>query len=206
MHGGSVEMCLTLNTSTDFCIASRKKKSLIRKFKLLIIVAKREMWCVWCVMSPGRSALAKEMKLPNRATKPPSPSDFLDKLMGRTSGYDARIRPNFKGRDGARGLAAAVGGPPASEQVWGSVLLISRSNLLSGLALTIHRWVPEWETLQAAIFSHKTLGFSFHFDLKEKKIFSIFVVCCYCFLLTHSPGSWDISRSLLLQMTFFVRN
>uniref|UniRef100_A0A4W5REP4 Neurotransmitter-gated ion-channel ligand-binding domain-containing protein n=1 Tax=Hucho hucho TaxID=62062 RepID=A0A4W5REP4_9TELE len=25
------------------------------------------------------------------------PSDFLDKLMGRTSGYDARIRPNFKG-------------------------------------------------------------------------------------------------------------
>ncbi|KAI5625181.1 glycine receptor subunit alpha-3 isoform X1 [Silurus asotus] len=25
-----------------------------------------------------------------------SPSDFLDKLMGRTSGYDARIRPNFK--------------------------------------------------------------------------------------------------------------
>uniref|UniRef100_A0A3B5B9L9 Glycine receptor subunit alpha-2-like n=1 Tax=Stegastes partitus TaxID=144197 RepID=A0A3B5B9L9_9TELE len=31
------------------------------------------------------------------APKPPSPSDFLDKLMGRTSGYDARIRPNFKG-------------------------------------------------------------------------------------------------------------
>ncbi|XP_008500740.2 glycine receptor subunit alpha-3 isoform X3 [Calypte anna] len=26
-----------------------------------------------------------------------SPSDFLDKLMGRMSGYDARIRPNFKG-------------------------------------------------------------------------------------------------------------
>uniref|UniRef100_A0AAX7U3Q9 Glycine receptor, alpha 3 n=1 Tax=Astatotilapia calliptera TaxID=8154 RepID=A0AAX7U3Q9_ASTCA len=30
-------------------------------------------------------------------TVPMSPSDFLDKLMGRTSGYDARIRPNFKG-------------------------------------------------------------------------------------------------------------
>ncbi|XP_016153201.1 PREDICTED: glycine receptor subunit alpha-3 isoform X1 [Ficedula albicollis] len=28
---------------------------------------------------------------------PMSPSDFLDKLMGRMSGYDARIRPNFKG-------------------------------------------------------------------------------------------------------------
>ncbi|KAI5089606.1 glycine receptor, alpha 4b precursor, partial [Silurus meridionalis] len=30
-------------------------------------------------------------------SKPLSPSDFLDKLMGKTSGYDARIRPNFKG-------------------------------------------------------------------------------------------------------------
>uniref|UniRef100_A0A3Q4MTP6 Glycine receptor, alpha 4b n=1 Tax=Neolamprologus brichardi TaxID=32507 RepID=A0A3Q4MTP6_NEOBR len=36
-------------------------------------------------------------KLNHVAVKPPSPSDFLDKLMGRTSGYDARIRPNFKG-------------------------------------------------------------------------------------------------------------
>lgn len=44
-----------------------------------------------------RPALCKEMKPPSRASKPPSPSDFLDKLMGRTSGYDARIRPNFKG-------------------------------------------------------------------------------------------------------------
>uniref|UniRef100_A0A8C7UPJ1 Glycine receptor, alpha 4b n=1 Tax=Oncorhynchus mykiss TaxID=8022 RepID=A0A8C7UPJ1_ONCMY len=35
--------------------------------------------------------------LPSRVGKAPSPSDFLDKLMGRTSGYDARIRPNFKG-------------------------------------------------------------------------------------------------------------
>uniref|UniRef100_A0A672HWN0 Glycine receptor subunit alpha-4-like n=1 Tax=Salarias fasciatus TaxID=181472 RepID=A0A672HWN0_SALFA len=33
----------------------------------------------------------------NRAGPQLSPSDFLDKLMGRTSGYDARIRPNFKG-------------------------------------------------------------------------------------------------------------
>uniref|UniRef100_A0A3B4YQS8 Glycine receptor, alpha 4b n=1 Tax=Seriola lalandi dorsalis TaxID=1841481 RepID=A0A3B4YQS8_SERLL len=49
------------------------------------------------VPSPRRSVLCKEMKFPSRAAKPPSPSDFLDKLMGRTSGYDARIRPNFKG-------------------------------------------------------------------------------------------------------------
>uniref|UniRef100_A0A8C1T6X8 Glycine receptor, alpha 4a n=1 Tax=Cyprinus carpio TaxID=7962 RepID=A0A8C1T6X8_CYPCA len=39
-----------------------------------------------------------EIKSSSRpASKPMSPSDFLDKLMGRTSGYDARIRPNFKG-------------------------------------------------------------------------------------------------------------
>uniref|UniRef100_A0ABM5EVM6 Glycine receptor subunit alpha-4 isoform X2 n=1 Tax=Pogona vitticeps TaxID=103695 RepID=A0ABM5EVM6_9SAUR len=34
---------------------------------------------------------------PRSLPQPMSPSDFLDKLMGRTSGYDARIRPNFKG-------------------------------------------------------------------------------------------------------------
>uniref|UniRef100_A0A8C3HQH4 Glycine receptor alpha 2 n=1 Tax=Chrysemys picta bellii TaxID=8478 RepID=A0A8C3HQH4_CHRPI len=46
-----------------------------------------------------RAAFCKEHD--SRSGKSPSqtlsPSDFLDKLMGRTSGYDARIRPNFKG-------------------------------------------------------------------------------------------------------------
>ncbi|GAB1303140.1 Glycine receptor subunit alpha-4 [Apodemus speciosus] len=43
-------------------------------------------------------ALAKEdVKAGSKGSQPMSPSDFLDKLMGRTSGYDARIRPNFKG-------------------------------------------------------------------------------------------------------------
>uniref|UniRef100_I3J2N9 Glycine receptor, alpha 4a n=1 Tax=Oreochromis niloticus TaxID=8128 RepID=I3J2N9_ORENI len=37
----------------------------------------------------------EEIKHPSRQEL--SPSDFLDKLMGKTSGYDARIRPNFKG-------------------------------------------------------------------------------------------------------------
>uniref|UniRef100_A0A8C9TFU2 Glycine receptor alpha 3 n=1 Tax=Scleropages formosus TaxID=113540 RepID=A0A8C9TFU2_SCLFO len=44
--------------------------------------------------------LRQQNCLPLVASKdlvPMSPSDFLDKLMGRTSGYDARIRPNFKG-------------------------------------------------------------------------------------------------------------
>uniref|UniRef100_F6XWN7 Glycine receptor alpha 4 n=1 Tax=Monodelphis domestica TaxID=13616 RepID=F6XWN7_MONDO len=46
-----------------------------------------------------RLALGKEeVKFASKSIpQPMSPSDFLDKLMGRTSGYDARIRPNFKG-------------------------------------------------------------------------------------------------------------
>ncbi|XP_063049009.1 glycine receptor subunit alpha-3 [Engraulis encrasicolus] len=40
---------------------------------------------------------SKEPDHPRGRAVPASPSDFLDKLMGRTSGYDARIRPNFKG-------------------------------------------------------------------------------------------------------------
>ncbi|XP_037676907.1 glycine receptor subunit alpha-4 isoform X2 [Choloepus didactylus] len=46
-----------------------------------------------------RVALAKEeVKSGTKGVpQPMSPSDFLDKLMGRTSGYDSRIRPNFKG-------------------------------------------------------------------------------------------------------------
>uniref|UniRef100_A0A672JLI4 Glycine receptor, alpha 4b n=1 Tax=Salarias fasciatus TaxID=181472 RepID=A0A672JLI4_SALFA len=55
------------------------------------------LWTSFQFFLQGRSVLCKEMKFPSRAVKPPSPSDFLDKLMGRTSGYDARIRPNFKG-------------------------------------------------------------------------------------------------------------
>ncbi|KAM6923395.1 glycine receptor, alpha 4a isoform 1-T1 [Xenentodon cancila] len=43
------------------------------------------------------SSCKEEIKPPSRAGPQLSPSDFLDKLMGRTSGYDARIRPNFKG-------------------------------------------------------------------------------------------------------------
>ncbi|XP_061558104.1 LOW QUALITY PROTEIN: glycine receptor subunit alpha-2-like [Phycodurus eques] len=55
------------------------------------------LWAPCVFFLQGRWALCKEVKLPGGASRPPSPSDFLDKLMGRTSGYDARIRPNFKG-------------------------------------------------------------------------------------------------------------
>lgn len=40
----------------------------------------------------------KETDSARSRSMPMSPSDFLDKLMGRMSGYDARIRPNFKGK------------------------------------------------------------------------------------------------------------
>lgn len=60
----------------------------------------------WCQQAanlappPGRLVSGREeIKAASRSSpKPMSPSDFLDKLMGRTSGYDARIRPNFKGK------------------------------------------------------------------------------------------------------------
>ncbi|XP_069510093.1 glycine receptor subunit alpha-1 isoform X2 [Ambystoma mexicanum] len=45
-------------------------------------------------------AASKEVSASARSPpklSPMSPSDFLDKLMGKISGYDARIRPNFKG-------------------------------------------------------------------------------------------------------------
>nr|XP_043885305.1 glycine receptor subunit alpha-3-like isoform X2 [Solea senegalensis] len=52
-------------------------------------------WTLVLSLSVGQ---CKEVDNVARARQPPmSPSDFLDKLMGRTSGYDARIRPNFKG-------------------------------------------------------------------------------------------------------------
>ncbi|XP_061690058.1 glycine receptor subunit alphaZ1 isoform X1 [Syngnathoides biaculeatus] len=41
-------------------------------------------------------AASKEVAA-RKAASPMPPSEFLDKLMGKVSGYDARIRPNFKG-------------------------------------------------------------------------------------------------------------
>ncbi|XP_038145376.1 glycine receptor subunit alpha-2-like [Cyprinodon tularosa] len=55
------------------------------------------VWSYFVIFLQSRFVICKEMKFPSRVQNPPSPSDFLDKLMGRTSGYDARIRPNFKG-------------------------------------------------------------------------------------------------------------
>ncbi|KAL0963612.1 hypothetical protein UPYG_G00308610 [Umbra pygmaea] len=52
-----------------------------------------------CLMetNKGRAVDAKEHESRSSSSTNLSPSDFLDSLMGRTSGYDARIRPNFKG-------------------------------------------------------------------------------------------------------------
>ncbi|TRY66440.1 hypothetical protein DNTS_029848 [Danionella cerebrum] len=41
---------------------------------------------------------ASQQAAARKAATPMPPSEFLDKLMGKVSGYDARIRPNFKVR------------------------------------------------------------------------------------------------------------
>ncbi|KAM4555284.1 glycine receptor subunit alphaZ1 isoform 2-T2 [Odontesthes bonariensis] len=43
------------------------------------------------------SLAASKEAAARKAATPMPPSEFLDKLMGKVSGYDARIRPNFKG-------------------------------------------------------------------------------------------------------------
>ncbi|XP_006631972.1 glycine receptor subunit alphaZ1 isoform X3 [Lepisosteus oculatus] len=43
------------------------------------------------------SLAASKEAAARKASTPMPPSEFLDKLMGKVSGYDARIRPNFKG-------------------------------------------------------------------------------------------------------------
>uniref|UniRef100_A0A4W3GEH6 Glycine receptor, alpha 1 n=1 Tax=Callorhinchus milii TaxID=7868 RepID=A0A4W3GEH6_CALMI len=56
-------------------------------------------------------AASKEVEAARATDKLTSPSDFLDKLMGRTSGYDARIRPNFKARSDVQ---IKTDGPPVN--------------------------------------------------------------------------------------------
>uniref|UniRef100_A0A8C1LJT2 Glycine receptor subunit alpha-3-like n=2 Tax=Cyprinus carpio TaxID=7962 RepID=A0A8C1LJT2_CYPCA len=51
---------------------------------------------IWTITACLILVASKKPENP-QGEKASSPSDFLDKLMGRTSGYDARIRPNFKG-------------------------------------------------------------------------------------------------------------
>uniref|UniRef100_A0A8C2EYN6 Glycine receptor subunit alphaZ1 n=1 Tax=Cyprinus carpio TaxID=7962 RepID=A0A8C2EYN6_CYPCA len=49
------------------------------------------------VFVPIHSLAASQQAAARKAATPMPPSEFLDKLMGKVSGYDARIRPNFKG-------------------------------------------------------------------------------------------------------------
>lgn len=51
------------------------------------------------------SLAASKEAAARKAASPMPPSEFLDKLMGKVSGYDARIRPNFKGRKSHRDSA-----------------------------------------------------------------------------------------------------
>ncbi|MBN3320626.1 GLRA1 protein, partial [Atractosteus spatula] len=54
------------------------------------------------------SLAASKEAAARKASTPMPPSEFLDKLMGKVSGYDARIRPNFKGRNQTWSCEAAT--------------------------------------------------------------------------------------------------
>ncbi|XP_047209621.1 glycine receptor subunit alphaZ1 isoform X1 [Girardinichthys multiradiatus] len=64
------------------------------------------------------SLAASKEAAARKAASPMPPSEFLDKLMGKVSGYDARIRPNFKvwNKDpkGSKTEATHKKGPPVN--------------------------------------------------------------------------------------------
>ncbi|RXN35211.1 glycine receptor subunit alpha-1 isoform X2 [Labeo rohita] len=55
-----------------------------------------------CDNMPYKSLAASQQAAARKAASPMPPSEFLDKLMGKVSGYDARIRPNFKDPQGSK--------------------------------------------------------------------------------------------------------
>ncbi|XP_067259586.1 glycine receptor subunit alpha-3 isoform X1 [Chanodichthys erythropterus] len=67
---------------------------MIRKRLLSVAVWGFIAWEIGILLSLVAS---KEQETPRGRAASMSPSVFLDNLMGRNSGYDARIRPNFKG-------------------------------------------------------------------------------------------------------------
>ncbi|KAG7464984.1 glycine receptor subunit alphaZ1 isoform X2 [Megalops cyprinoides] len=60
------------------------------------------------------SLAASKEAAARKAATPMPPSEFLDKLMGKVSGYDARIRPNFKDPQGSKSEASHKKGPPVN--------------------------------------------------------------------------------------------
>ncbi|XP_015205128.1 glycine receptor subunit alphaZ1 isoform X2 [Lepisosteus oculatus] len=60
------------------------------------------------------SLAASKEAAARKASTPMPPSEFLDKLMGKVSGYDARIRPNFKDPQSSKSEASHKKGPPVN--------------------------------------------------------------------------------------------
>ncbi|KAF3838850.1 hypothetical protein F7725_010618 [Dissostichus mawsoni] len=60
------------------------------------------------------SLAASKEAAARKAATPMPPSEFLDKLMGKVSGYDARIRPNFKDPKGSKNEGTHKKGPPVN--------------------------------------------------------------------------------------------
>ncbi|KAM7389341.1 hypothetical protein PAMP_023326 [Pampus punctatissimus] len=65
-------------------------------------------------LSAAGSLAASKEAAARKAASPMPPSEFLDKLMGKVSGYDARIRPNFKDPKGSKNEATHKKGPPVN--------------------------------------------------------------------------------------------
>ncbi|KTG06055.1 hypothetical protein cypCar_00005921 [Cyprinus carpio] len=62
----------------------------------------------------GNNLAASQQAAARKAATPMPPSEFLDKLMGKVSGYDARIRPNFKDPQGSKSDGTHKKGPPVN--------------------------------------------------------------------------------------------
>uniref|UniRef100_A0A671LL44 Glycine receptor, alpha 1 n=1 Tax=Sinocyclocheilus anshuiensis TaxID=1608454 RepID=A0A671LL44_9TELE len=65
-------------------------------------------YIIFFKLLPSQQAAAR------KAATPMPPSEFLDKLMGKVSGYDARIRPNFKDPQGSKSDGTHKKGPPVN--------------------------------------------------------------------------------------------
>ena len=99
----------------------------------------------------SRVALAKEeVKSGTKVSQPMSPSDFLDKLMGRTSGYDARIRPNFKGKK-----HSSYKKPLPPHFFWGHIAELAPIAYLRARRLEVQGWLSQ---LRRSVPSPSSMG------------------------------------------------
>ncbi|KAJ7414846.1 Glycine receptor subunit alpha-3 [Willisornis vidua] len=95
-----VQFPVNQNHQIPFCLASLQplyaqpvalQGVVVAKVQDMGLGSVKHLWIKLSLVATKETDSARSRSMPM------SPSDFLDKLMGRMSGYDARIRPNFKG-------------------------------------------------------------------------------------------------------------